>query len=123
MLIEITTDEQDKKEYEEMLEREEMLESYKELISAKSKIKELERKVAELQPIGNKLQPKWGYWMSLTEDVNGMVIPFGNKWKCSHCFKNWETYDRINIEDTPDYCPNCGAFMKGTENYESKDKT
>lgn len=116
MLIEITTDEQDKKEYEEMLEREEMLESYKELISAKSKIKELERKVAELQP-------KWGYWMSLTEDVNGMVIPFGNKWKCSHCFKNWETYDRINIEDTPDYCPNCGAFMKGTENYESKDKT
>lgn len=29
----------------------------------------------------------------------------------------------INIKDTPDYCPNCGAFMKGARKYESKDKT
>ena len=49
---------------------------------------------------------KTGKWKRIdyANEVNGYVIP---NYECSNC-QNWVT-------DMTDYCPNCGALMRGEE--------
>jgi hypothetical protein len=44
---------------------------------------------------------KHGEWVNI----------FDNTWECTNC----ETCEQFayNIESTSDYCPNCGAYMRG----------
>lgn len=48
-----------------------------------------------------------GYWIGLEGDGYAGGFPVYDVWECSSCKDEW------NGEETPCYCPNCGAKMDG----------
>lgn len=102
----------------EMLrEVETVLPYYRSAIEALSQIEELQRKIdidhaeytnlwAENQRLKQE-KPK-GRWKLLDECANAGVY-------CSVCYKKVYRNDYANVKAKSNFCPNCGASMRGSE--------
>ena len=42
-------------------------------------------------------------------------MPYGDRWYCSEC-KNDALFDVFNYQEKSDFCPHCGADMRGEKN-------
>ena len=51
-------------------------------------------------------EQKHGRWIGLEYDGYADGYPVYDVWECSECGEEW------NGEETPNYCPNCGARME-----------
>lgn len=72
-----------------------MLESYKELIAAKSEIRQLRKRLKEMKPV------KRAHWESTIHMSEEGYIE--DIYKCDNCGRM--------VENLENYCPSCGAQM------------
>ena len=73
-------------------------------------IQQLEKELAELKAAD--VQPvKRGYWIAENRDSRG----YADCYTCSHCESYVYTYTLMKDCEF-DYCPNCGADMRGDDN-------
>lgn len=75
------------------------------LLCAKDMIYDQQRYVSEMKPV------KRGHWIAENRDSRG----YADCYTCSNCQSYTYTYTLMR-DCEYDYCPNCGADMRGEDN-------